>query len=331
MNCATTCASKTESPIPAPILHSMNRSLILIALVCFCPLLQAQKKVPELWGQRIHDEAKVLSASAADNLERQLKNFEDSTSNQIAVLIVPSLDGETIEGYAIRVATEWKLGQANNDNGVLLLISTGDRKVRIEVGQGLEGVLTDALSSRIIRNEIAPNFRRGDYEAGVVAAVDAIIKATKGEYKADNVSSKRKRGGGTGAFGLIIFAVLGVFTYTALFAKGCAGWGTYGVLAPFYFFLPGVALGSTGTGFSIFIAYLIGFPILKLLFARTAWGQAIARQMEQSSKNRRGGGGWSSGGGWFMGGGGGSWGGGGGGGFSGGGGSFGGGGSSGSW
>jgi uncharacterized protein len=225
----------------------------------------------------------------------------------------------------------WKLGQAKNDNGILLLVSIGDRKVRIEVGQGLEGVLTDALSNRIIRNEIAPNFRRGDYEGGVVAAVDAIIKATKGEYKADNVTARGKRGGGgTGAFALIIFIVLGVFTYTALFAKGCAGWGTYGVLAPFYFFLPGVAIGNATNGFYIFLAYLVGFPILKLLFGRTAWGQNIAQQMEQSSRNRRSGGGWSAGGGWFMGGGGGgSWGGGGG--FSGGGGSFGGGGSSGSW
>ncbi len=309
----------------------MNRFLIFILFLCFSPLAEAQKKVPELWGQRVHDEAKVLSPTTVEGLERRLKSFEDSTSNQIAVLIVSSLEGETIESYGIRVATEWKLGQAKNDNGVLLLVSIEDRKVRIEVGHGLEGVLTDALSSRIIRNEIAPNFRRGDYEAGITAAVDGIMKATKGEYQADNSASGRKRGGGgTGLFGLIILVVLGVFTWTALFAKGCAGWGTYGVLTPFYFILPGVALGNATTGAYIFFAYLIGFPILKLILARTAWGQSIAQQMEQSSRNR-GGGGWSSGGGWFLGGGGGgSWGGGGGG-FSGGGGSFGGGGSSGSW
>jgi uncharacterized protein len=310
----------------------MNRFLLCISVLCVSFFAVAQKAVPELWGQRVHDEAKVLSAATVDNLEKQLKSFEDSTTNQIAVLIVPSLDGEVIEQYSLRVVETWKLGQAKNDNGVLLLVSIGDRKVRIEVGQGLEGVLTDALSSRIIRNEIAPNFRRGDYEGGIVAAVDAIIKATKGEYKADNVTARGRRGGGggTGAFALIIFIVLGVFTYTALFAKGCAGWGTYGVLAPFYFFLPGVAIGNATNGLYIFLAYLIGFPILKLLFARTSWGQNIAQQMEQSSRNRRSGGGWSSGGGWFMGGGGGgSWGGGGG--FSGGGGSFGGGGSSGSW
>lgn len=310
----------------------MNRFLIFILLLCFSPLADAQKEIPELWGHRVHDEAKVLSSTAVDNLELRLKNFEDSTTNQMAVLIVSSLDNEPIETYSIKVVEKWKLGTEKNDNGVLLLVSIGDRKVRIEVGQGLEGVLTDALSSRIIRNEIAPNFRRGDYEGGIVAATDAIIKATKGEYKADNIISRRKGGGGgTGVFGLIIFAVLGVFTWTALFAKGCAGWGTYGVLTPFYFILPGVAIGNYTTGAYIFFAYLIGFPILKLILARTAWGQGIAQQMEQSSRNR-GGGGWSSGGGWFLGGGGGgSWGGGGGGGFSGGGGSFGGGGSSGSW
>jgi uncharacterized protein len=311
----------------------MNRFLFFILLLCFAPLAEAQKKVPELWGHRVHDdEAHILSSTAIDNLELRLKNYEDSTTNQIAVLIVSSLEGEPIETYSIKVVEAWKLGTEKNDNGVLLLVSTGDRKVRIEVGQGLEGVLTDALTSRIIRNEIAPNFRRGDYEAGVVAAVDAIIKAAKGEYKADNITSRRKGGsGGTGAFALIIFAVLAVFTWTALFAKGCAGWGTYGVLTPFYFILPGVALNNATTGSYIFLSFLIGFPILKLILARTAWGQGIAQQMEQSSRNR--GGGWSSGGGWFMGGGGGGWGGGGGGGggFSGGGGSFGGGGSSGSW
>ncbi|HWA33577.1 MAG TPA: TPM domain-containing protein [Cyclobacteriaceae bacterium] len=311
----------------------MKRFLIFILLLCLSPLADAQKKIPELWGHRVHDEANVLSSAAVDNLERRLKIFEDSTTNQLAVLIVSSLEGEPIETYSIKVVEAWKLGTEKNDNGVLLLVSIGDRKVRIEVGQGLEGVLTDALSNRIIRNEIAPNFRRGDYEGGIVAAVDAIIKATKGEYKADNITSRRKGGrGGIGLFAVIIFVVLGVFTWTALFAKGCAGWGTYGVLTPFYFVLPGVALGNYTTGAYVFFAYLIGFPILKLILARTAWGQGIAQQMEQSSRNR--GGGWSSGGGWFLGGG--NWGGGGGGwggggGFSGGGGSFGGGGSSGSW
>jgi uncharacterized protein len=123
-----------------------------------------------------------------------LKAERDSTSNQIAVLIIPSLNGEALEDYAIKVAhQEWKLGQKDKDNGVLLLIVIDDRKVRIEAGYGLEGVLTDALSSRINRNEIVPFFKQGDYDNGVKAGVTAIMKAIKGEYKNDNPIPTRKK------------------------------------------------------------------------------------------------------------------------------------------
>ena len=149
----------------------------------------SQKAVPELWGQRIHDEAKVLSQNTIDQLEVQLKKYEDSTTNQIAVLIIPSLSGDVLEDYSIRVVEKWKLGTKKNDNGALLLIVIDDHKMRIEVGHGLEGVLTDAQSSRIIRNEMAPNFRRGDYDAGVTAAIQAMMKAIAGEYKANDTGT----------------------------------------------------------------------------------------------------------------------------------------------
>src|SRR6478736_5309467 len=153
---------------------------LVLSSTCF-----AQKAVPQLWGHRVHDEAHVLSQDTIDALEKELQLYEDSTSNQIAVLVVTSLDGESIETYSLRVAELWKLGQKNKDNGVLLLVAIDDHEMRIEVGQGLEGVLTDAQSSRIIRNEIAPEFRRGDYDAGVKAGINGIIKAIAGEYKAD--------------------------------------------------------------------------------------------------------------------------------------------------
>ncbi len=300
----------------------------LTLLANFSPQAYAQKEIPELWGQRVHDEAKVLSQATIDNLEKQLKVFEDSTTNQIAILIVQSLDGEIIEQYALRTAEKWKLGQKDKDNGILLVVAINDRKMRIEVGQGLEGPLPDAICNRIIRNEMAPNFRRGDYDAGVIAAINAIMQAVKGEYKAEDGSSSTTNGGGGVLFGLIVLVILGTFTYTALFTKGCAGWGLYGFLTPFYAIFPGVAFGNMSSGIGILLGYLIGFPILKLLIGRTAWGQRMSQQMAASASKSRSGSGWSSGGGWFMGGGGGSsWGGG----FSGGGGSFGGGGSSGSW
>src|SRR5882762_10177369 len=176
----------------------------------------SQKAIPELWGQRVHDEAKVLSQSTIDQLEVQLKKYEDSTTNQVAVLIISSLAGEVLEDYSMRVVEKWKLGTKKNDNGALLLIVTDDHKMRIEVGHGLEGVLTDAQSNRIIRNEMAPNFRRGDYDTGVTAAIQAMIKAIAGEYKANDT--------GTGAegelsvkervlIGLFVFGILGVFTF----------------------------------------------------------------------------------------------------------------------
>jgi uncharacterized protein len=145
----------------------------------------AQKAVPELWGQRIHDEARILLPTTIDQLEKKLKVYEDSTSNQIAVLIIQSLDGDAIENYSIRVAEKWKLGQKGKDNGVLLLIAVDDHKMRIEVGQGLEGALTDAKSSRIIRNDIAPAFRRNDFDDGITTGIESIIKVIGGEYTAD--------------------------------------------------------------------------------------------------------------------------------------------------
>src|SRR5258708_7267817 len=168
---------------------------IAYCLLFFIPNLTfAQRAVPDHGGVWVHDEASVLSATTKAQLEGVLKAERDSTSNQIAVLIVPSLEGEDIDGYGIRVVEAWKLGTKENDNGVLLLIALQDRKVRIEVGQGLEGVLTDALSSRINRNEIAPRFRQGDYEGGVKAGVVSIIQAIKGQY-VNNEPPSSKRGG----------------------------------------------------------------------------------------------------------------------------------------
>ena len=121
-------------------------------------IVVAQKPIPELWGLHVHDEAKILSQQTVDLLENQLKVYEDSTSNQIAILIITSLEGASLEEYSLRVAEKWKLGQKDKDNGVLLFIAVDDHKMRIETGYGLEGVLTDALCSRIIRNEMAPKF-----------------------------------------------------------------------------------------------------------------------------------------------------------------------------
>lgn len=181
----------------------------LFILLFFLPLISfSQPAIPELWGTRVHDEAHVLSAGFINQLEAQLKQGEDTTSNQVAVLIIKTLDGYPIEEYTLEVAEKWKLGQAGKDNGVLLFVAVDDRKVRIETGYGVEGALPDALANQIIRNEIAPYFRQGDYERGILAATIAIQQAIAGEYKADNKPSKSGRRGGSFLPFIIILIVI---------------------------------------------------------------------------------------------------------------------------
>ncbi len=312
---------------------------VVFLLICVC-IAQAQRAVPELWGHRIHDEAHILTQATVDNLEATLRKHEDSTTNQIAVLIIPSLDGEVLEEYSLRVAHDvWKLGSKNNDNGVLLLIAVDDRKMRIEVGYGLEGVLTDAITSRIIRNEIAPHFRDQQYDEGVTAGVDAIVAAIGNEYSTADASSSSENNSlemdmtwqERLLIGAFIFGILGIFTVIGVFVPGCGGWFMYAFLIPFYAIFPMAVLGVTG-GLTALGIYAIGFPIAKLFFSRSTWGKKVISKMNSGNGRRGGGGGWASGSGWSSGrssgwssGGGSS------GGFSGGGGSFGGGGSSGSW
>ncbi|MFM8911815.1 MAG: TPM domain-containing protein [Flammeovirgaceae bacterium] len=198
----------------------------------------AQAPIPEYGGKRVYDLAGVLSPATVAQLEQTLMNERDSTTNQIGILIVRSLQGEDIDGYGIRVAEKWKLGDQKNDNGVILIIATEDRKIRIEVGQGLEGRLTDALSSRINRNEIIPYIKQGDYDTGVTVGVSAIIKAIKGEYKNNN-PAKRKRGGRGGSPLTTIIII--IIILVILSRRGGGGIGGY--------WAAGSLLGGGGGGF----------------------------------------------------------------------------------
>ena len=323
MSCGTISGLINQVPMAQ---HFMLRKILLLFVLSVASQIAvAQLAIPALENKRVHDVAGVLSSQTIQSLEVQLKLHQDSTGNQIAILIIPSLNGESLEEFSLRVAHEaWKLGSEKNDNGVLLLIAVDDRKMRIEVGQGLEGVLTDALCSQIIRNEMAPEFRRGDYDAGVLLAINAIVQAIAGEYTAEQTVAEGSDWGiGDRIFsGLFIFVLLGIFTLAGLRSKGAGGWVLYVFLMPFYALFPHASIGYTG-GIILFGAYIIGFPILRSIFKKKGW------QDDNSSSGGSSGGGWSSGSGWCRSGG--SSFGGGGGGFSGGGGSFGGGGSSGSW
>ncbi len=133
---------------------------------------------------RVTDRTGTLTGNQIAGLERKLADFEKETTNQVVVVLLPSLQGESLEDYSIRLAEQWKIGQKGKNNGVILLIFKNDRRIRIEVGYSLEGALPDALAGTIVRNEIAPNFKGGHFFEGIQAGVDAIMAATKGEYRA---------------------------------------------------------------------------------------------------------------------------------------------------
>jgi len=149
--------------------------------------------VPPATGY-VNDRADMLSPATERKLEEALRAFESSDSTQLVVLTIPSLEGEAPEEYSLRVAESWGIGQRDKDNGALLLIARDERKVRIEVGYGLEDRLTDLLAGRIIDLEITPRFRRGDFDGGILAGVEAMARAVRGAYRAEPAQKRRSSG-----------------------------------------------------------------------------------------------------------------------------------------
>jgi len=167
----------------------MKRLWILFTLVTLLLPFEAKAQgIPKLRGY-VNDYGNMISGPSRSRLEEELRSYEQSDSTQLVILTVPSLEGEPIEDYSIKVAEAWKLGQARKDNGILFLVSRDDRKMRIEVGRGLEGRLTDLMAGRIIDLVVKPRFKRGDFDGGFAAGVASLIDATRGEFKAEGKDS----------------------------------------------------------------------------------------------------------------------------------------------
>lgn len=272
-------------------------SLIAVLWLLCAPLAAAEVAVPPLKAG-VTDLTGTLQPNEQAALEQTLRAFESIKGSQIAVLIVPTTQPETIEQYAIRVADAWKLGRKGVDDGVLLLVAKNDRALRVEVGYGLEGVIPDAVAKRIVSEIITPHFKQEDYFGGIRAGVDRIIKVIEEEPLPDKKSSRSKGEGGSGDW-LAIGFVLAIVVGGAMRA----------LLGPF---VGGLVAGSV----AVVVAWLLFASLMMALVA----GLFV---FIFTLLGRHGGGGWSSGGG--------GWSGGSGGGFSGGGGGFGGGGASGKW
>ena len=164
---------------------------VLFSLFIF--LLQASLTyaldVPPLRG-RVNDYAGVMKPEQIQSIESQLAQLERDTGHQVAVLTVPTLDGEDIEGFSIRVAENWKIGKKGFDDGVILVVAVKDRKLRLEVGYGVEGILPDAIAKRITADYIVPHFRSQDYSGGIIAGIDAAQKLLRKEPLPESARKK---------------------------------------------------------------------------------------------------------------------------------------------
>ncbi len=275
-------------------------------LLLFCLIVsisfnvRAEIPVPQLTGHVI-DQTQTLSVSEQNELEQKLRAFESKKGSQVAVLIVPTTQPEAIEQYSIRVAELWKLGRKRVDDGVILLIAKNDRTLRIEVGYGLEGALSDITSKRIISETITPYFKQGDFSGGINAGVDQIIRVIEGEPlpAPTNRNANSSKGLEQILPIILVAAVVVGGILRSLLGKFLGSVVTGGVVAAIAWMFAGV----------FFIALIAG--VLALLFTLMGGGRSLGGF---------GGGGFGGGGGGFGGGG-----------FGGGGGGFGGGGASGRW
>jgi uncharacterized protein len=287
------------------------RASLLALMLCWAFAALADVAVPPLTG-RVVDRTATLSSSDVASLDQTLKDFEARKGSQVAVLIVPTTQPETIEQYSLRVAEAWKIGRKKIDDGAILVVAKDDRKLRIEVGYGLEGALTDVTTRRIIDEVITPKFRNGDFGGGISDGVSRILRVIDGEPLP--APAQRQQPQDTGFLSHIDpfnpFLIVGVIVVGGILR------GLFGRL-----------FGSLATGG--LVAALLWFIAASL--ALSAISGIIAFVVTMFSDAMTSSGGTGRGGGWVGGGGGYSGGGSSGGGFSGGGGSFGGGGASGSW
>lgn len=207
----------------------------LSLLLCVIIAQSWALEIPEKPAGWVTDLTGTLSREEIMTLNRKLAAFERETTNQIAVLLISSLKGENLEDFSIRLAEKWKVGQKGKNNGVILLIVKDDRKIRLEVGYGLEGALPDALAGAIIRQEIAPRFRAGQFYQGIEAGLTAIMSATKGEYKAKTATKRRTTGSSWWVFLFLVIFITAFVIMQSLgrrryyYTGGSRGWHAGGI------------------------------------------------------------------------------------------------------
>lgn len=232
--------------------NKIRLTFFLLLIISGNALVAQQIPDPENPAVLVNDRANVLSADQVRSLENKLVAYDDSTSNQIVVLIIKSLNNYPIEEYALQVFRSWGIGNKETNNGVLIVAAIDDREIRIETGYGLEGAIPDITANQIIRNDIAPAFRAGNYYEGFDKATNSIILAAAGEYQAPEGYGNR---GNNSPFPIGMFIVIFIIIFL-LVAKNKGGGGGYGSRRgyrdniPPIFFPGSFGGGSSGGGFS---------------------------------------------------------------------------------
>ncbi len=273
-------------------------SLLLFNLVLTGNRFAEGMEVPPLTA-RVNDYARILSGATVQQLESVLATLEREESTQLAVLTINSLEGENLEEFSLQVAERWRLGQKGRDNGALLLIAKNERKLRIEVGYGLEGALTDLTSGRIIRDIITPQFRNGNFDQGVIDGVRAMIGAVRGEFSAPGPAGSGPEDpedfGGMVAFLLFSFFIIGKIIGRHRLAAAGLGALVAPVIGLFFLGLSWLVLLLIPAG--LIAGFLAGLIFGSMHFATGRWSSG------GSSSSGGFGGGFSGGGGGFGGGG----------------------------
>ena len=291
-----------------PGYHSVRTICRLCGVFAFLWLLSSVSgfalDVPPLKG-RVNDYAGMMSPATERLLEATLQRFEEAESTQIVVLTIPTLAGDALEDFSIRVAEQWKIGRKERDNGAILVVAKAERKLRIEVGYGLEGRLTDAVSGRIIRNVIVPEFKAGRFEQGIINGVNAMIQVVQGEFEGVQGGRDAPRpdtGAGSAVFFLIVlFFLIGRLGRINRWVGVLAG----GMLAPVF----GALSFSIGWPYLLLlipVGLFFGF-FVSTLFYTSAGGGGFPGGYTHGGRHTGGfgggGGGFSGGGGGFGGGG----------------------------
>lgn len=217
--------------------------LLALGLLCWAAGASAQQAsaeltLPTLTG-RVVDQAELISAPVEAQLTQMLAGHEQATTEQVVVVTVPDLQGRSIEEFGVQLGREWGIGQQGEDNGALLIVARDDRRMRIEVGYGLEGRLTDAQSSIIINQILTPAFRRGDFEGGIVAGTEAMIQVLGGDPLRSSTGATGERPPAPLIGGLTFFFMIILF----LIGGGRGGRGRFGRAV-----LAGALLGGMGRG-----------------------------------------------------------------------------------